>query len=480
MAKKSKTPLLKTLRAIAACFVFILFILLFMNWGGVFEKVLGWLPKLEFWPAVLAVNVGILVLILSVTMVFGRWYCSVLCPLGILQDGIYRLRIFGSKKRRFRQKWTPARNWLRYSVLALYLAALAFGFGSIAYLIEPYSSFGAMMGSVKGVEPMQIVIVSAVTLAVILILVLKGGRTWCNTVCPVGAVLSIFSARSLFRPVINEDKCVSCGLCGKACRASCIDTANHKVDMSRCVLCFDCLDNCSSGAIEYRFSLPKPVKEESAHKDDAGEPESKGRRAFLTASALAVGAAALKAEEGHGGLAVLKERREPERKTPIVPSGAVSLADFNSHCIGCQLCVSVCPNKVLRPAVTFDGFMKPYMSYEAGFCRPECTACADVCPAGAIRKITVEEKSSVSIGHAIYNPDLCVVNTDEVKCGNCARHCPTGAITMVHSVPGDNGSPEIPAVDAQKCIGCGHCEYVCPARPVSAIHVEGNEVHHEI
>lgn len=483
---KKQTPLLKAIRDIAACAVFIMFILLFMNWGGVFDKILGWLPKFEFWPAVMAVNVGILVLILAVTMVFGRWYCSILCPLGVLQDGIYRLRILGPAKRRFRQKWSPARNWMRYIILVLYLAALALGFGSIAYFIEPYSSFGTMMATAKGIEPVQSVIVASATLAVIVLLVWKGGRTWCNTVCPVGAALSLFSARSLFRPVIDESKCVSCGLCGKACRASCIDTANHSVDMSRCVLCFDCLENCNEGAIEYKFSLPKvgtgktaegrPADKAEGKPADKGEKSSNSRRAFLTASALAVGAMALKAEEGHGGLAPIKEKKEAQRQTPIVPSGALSLDGFNKHCIGCQLCVSVCPNKVLRPSVSFDSFMKPYMSYEAGFCRPECTACSDVCPAGAIKKVSVEEKSSISIGHAVYNPEICVVRTDGVHCGNCARHCPTGAITMVRNSDGLG----IPAVDSAKCIGCGHCEYVCPSRPVSAIHVEGNEVHHRI
>ena len=121
--------------------------------------------------------------------------------------------------------------------------------------------------------------------------------------------------------------------------------------------------------------------------------------------------------------------------------------------------------------------MQPEMSYEKGWCRPECTKCSDVCPSGPIRPVTVEEKSSIQIGHAVIVYENCVVNSDGVSCGNCARHCPSRAIRMVHSVPGDKGSLMIPTVVEERCIGCGACENLCPARPLSAIYVEGHEVH---
>lgn len=480
MATK-KIPFLKQARMVLACSVFVLFVLLFLDWGGIFDKALGWLPKTQFMPAIIGGSVAVAILIIVVTMIFGRVYCSVLCPWGLLQDGIYRLSTAGPKKRRFRMRFTPNRHALRLAVLVVFLLAVAFGFGSIAYLIEPYSNFGTLMGALKGRVGLEVSIVALVTLIVLVIFVLKGGRAWCNTVCPVGTVLGIFSRKSLFRPVINMDKCVSCGLCGKACRASCIDTENHRVDMSRCVLCFDCLDNCREGAIEYKWTGGSETGKTSETPKTSGASEDGGsRRAFLSAAALAVGTVALKAEAGQGGLAVLQKKQTPERAVQICPAGSASLASFNSRCIGCQLCVSVCPNGVLSPAVSFDNFMHPVMNYEKGFCRPECTACSDVCPAGAIRKVTVEEKSSISIGHAVYNSFSCIVNTDGVSCGNCARHCPTGAITMVPNMFGTSADSLVPSINAEKCIGCGHCEYVCPVRPVSAIYVEGNEVHHVI
>ena len=117
------------------------------------------------------------------------------------------------------------------------------------------------------------------------------------------------------------------------------------------------------------------------------------------------------------------------------------------------------------------------MSFERGYCRPECTKCSEVCPAGAIKPISREEKTTIHVGHAVWIKENCVVLTDKVSCGNCARHCPTGAIQMI-DYEGPNGTVKVPAVDVERCIGCGACENLCPARPFSAIYVEGNEMHH--
>ena len=149
-------------------------------------------------------------------------------------------------------------------------------------------------------------------------------------------------------------------------------------------------------------------------------------------------------------------------------------------CRACQLCVWVCPNQVLRPSTDLTHFMQPEMSYERGYCRPECTRCSEVCPTDAIRLVDKAEKSSTQIGHAVWVKANCLVLKDHVMCGNCARHCPSGAIQMVPSDPENSHSLRIPVVDEERCIGCGACENLCPARPFSAIYVEGHERHKTI
>ena len=263
--------------------------------------------------------------------------------------------------------------------------------------------------------------------------------------------------------------------CGKQCKASCIDTFEHKIDYSRCVACMDCIDTCKHGAVHY--ALRKRTPEATGN-----ETADKGRRAFIVSTAIAGTAVAAKAQDMKvdGGLAAIERAQKPERQTPLVPAGAISLRNFADHCTACQLCVSVCPNQVLRPSTSLLNLMQPEMSYERGYCRPECNKCSQVCPAGAIKPITIEEKSSIQIGHAVVCLDNCVVNTDEVSCGNCARHCPAGAIRMVRKNPDDENSLRIPVVNPERCIGCGACENLCPARPFAAIHVEGHEIHKDI
>ena len=127
--------------------------------------------------------------------------------------------------------------------------------------------------------------------------------------------------------------------------------------------------------------------------------------------------------------------------------------------------------------------MQPEMSFERGFCRPECTRCSEVCPTGAIRPVTREQKTDIHIGFAVVIPDNCVAFRDGVQCGNCARHCPADAILMVPrdartgAVDDESIAVTVPSVNTDKCLGCGACEYLCPSRPFSAIYVEGRQRH---
>lgn len=204
------------------------------------------------------------------------------------------------------------------------------------------------------------------------------------------------------------------------------------------------------------------------------------RRGFLASAATAAVAVAL-ADDGKltdGGYAEVMSPGSPARNTPLVPPGADGLKVFGLRCVGCQLCVTQCPNQVLRPlkrrhpGAPLEA-MQPVMGFEHGYCRPECTACGDVCPAGAIRRFSPEEKKSIHVGRAVWNKDLCLAATEGVTCHACERHCLGNAITLVPMDPADKSSPKVPRVDEAKCIGCGACEHLCPARPMPAMVVEG-------
>jgi len=488
--KQKKHPLWWIRRIVALLFFAAIIVLL----CGAFDwapKSLGWIGRLQFIPAVLALNAGAFIVVLLATVLFGRIYCSVICPLGILQD--VAIGAHGFKKNRF--KYQKANNWLRYTVLVLFIAALVAGFTVIAGLIEPYSMFGRMVSLVSHPASAGVKIVAGISLILIILLAFFLGRWWCNSICPVGTLLGLLSRFSLFKPVIDTEKCTKCRKCERNCKSSCIDIkGGMKVDYSRCVTCMDCLSDCKFGAMKYKLNTsPKSTpkgKDSESPLEGTGVASDAGRRAFLAGSLLAVGTAAVKAQEMKmdGGLAEIIDKKVPDRQTRITPPGSQSARNMYSHCTACQLCVDNCPNHVLRPSTDLKHFMQPESSYERGYCRPECTVCSDVCPVGAIKPLTVEEKSSTQVGHAVWIRENCVVVSDRELCGNCARHCPTGAIQMVDA--GSNSRYkdrrgrdirlQIPVVNEERCIGCGACENLCPSRPFSAIYVEGHEVHKTI
>ena len=378
-------------------------------------------------------------------------------------------------------------------MLALFVVLMVLGLNAIAILIAPYSAYGRIATNLF--QPVYIWInnlcayfaeragsyafyktdvwvksgvtlaVSAVTFVLIGFLSFRWGRLWCNTVCPVGTVLGCLSKFALFRPVIDTDKCNGCKKCARNCKAMCIDPETHTIDMTRCVACMDCLENCHQKAITY-----------SRRKAVAKKDEVDGSRRKFVVTTAAVGAAlAVEAQEKKvdGGLAALVDKQLPERNVPLKPFGSKSLKNFSSRCTGCQLCVSECPQNVLRPSKKLTTMLQPEMVFDKGFCPPECTKCSHVCPTGAIKPITPEEKSAISVGHAVTVAKNCLL-AQGVECNACSRHCPAAAISIVSDA--STGHSRV-AVNESRCIGCGACEYFCPVRPFSAIYVEGREVH---
>ena len=444
--------LLKPIRIILAALMLLGITALLLDATGVLRHWLGWMPKVQLLPAILALNFVVVIGVLVVTALIGRFYCAVVCPLGIFQDlFVWFHKLFFGKKRPYRYR--KPQNWLRYTVLALFVLLMVLGLNSIAVLIAPYSAYARMVTNIHGTGLVHWVAIA--TLCCIGVMSFCWGRLWCNTLCPVGSLLSLVAKFRLIGIRIDADKCGGCRKCERGCKAMCIDIDNKTVDHSRCVNCFSCLAGCKAGAISFGPKLRAEKAVDSS------------RRKFV-AGTVAVGAAmALQAQEEkmQGGFAAIAGKQVPERQTPLKPFGALSLKNFSQHCTSCQLCVSQCPENVLRPSTKLATLMQPEMNYTEGYCRMACTRCSEVCPTGAIKPITKEEKTAISIGVAVVLKDNCI------GCGTCVRHCPSEAIQMVNGLP---------AVNESRCLGCGACEYYCPARPVTAIYVEGKQIHTEI
>lgn len=508
--KGKKKSILRIARVTLAFLSVVAMTLLFA--AGARSGALAFMAKAQLIPSLLAVNVVVLVALLLLTLLVGRLYCSVICPLGITQDLFnWITKKVGGKRQAIRFGYSKPRNVLRYTVLALYAVAVILGIGSVIALLDPYAAFGRIMTDVFGTVTVWLnnvlsgvmpglfgreeyiavnalsLSVAIVTLVVVAFMAVRGGRTYCNTICPVGSLLGLISRCSVLKVRIDTDKCNGCGLCGKKCRASCIDTKNHKVDYSRCVDCFDCIDNCNQGAIS--FGVPVKNKVNVMDNDKSREADDVSRRKFLSALAMvSVAGTKLWAREKVEKVESLVDGKAPERHTAVSPFGSISHKHLNSKCSACHLCIDKCPQKVLRPALReygLDGLMQPVMDYTVSFCDYDCTLCGEVCPAGAIKPLTLDEKQSTHIGLAVYSKDDCVVSHGTLLCGVCKQACPADAITLVPDyneplteaeletlaeMPADERTRAryrlYPQIDPDLCIGCGACQYRCPTKAI--------------
>lgn len=503
---------LKLSRRLLALLVFIPLALFFLDFAGIMPPWVHHFAEIQFVPALLAGSFLVLLVLLLLTWLFGRIYCSVICPMGILQDLTALLSRRGKKRGNKKRRWysySKPRNLLRYSLLTICAIFLIAGITAPTLLLDPYSNFGrifvnlfrpiAMEGNnlishialrfnsytfypvTLHTATILSVSFSVVVLLFVVLFSLLRGRLLCNTVCPVGALLSFVSRYSLFRIRIDHSQCTSCRLCERSCKAECIDSKEKRVDASRCVGCFNCLEKCSKQkAISYSFSLrnltslknEKGIKEENRKVNAVTEYDvDKSRRSFLAlTTSIAAGAPFIPAIARPRDVDVTK-------LTPITPPGSISLKHFKEKCTACHLCITRCPQQILKPAGLKFGInylFKPHMVfYEKGFCNYECTICSEICPNKAILPLSIEEKKWTQVGIARFERDLCIVITDGTSCGACSEHCPVQAVRMEPY----KGGLTLPQVYEDLCIGCGGCESICPVRPVKAINVLANETH---
>ena len=436
--------------------------------------------------------------VLVFTLLFGRIYCSVICPFGILQDAISRLS--GGKRRKY--AFTKAHTKLRHAIFSLTALLFLAGSGLMLNLLDPFSNFGRILSNL--VRPLVLAVnnltvplfeqmgshvlyrvqwanIAPMSLGVALaMLVVAGwlsarhGRLYCNTLCPVGTLLGLLSQVAPFRIRFDSHACRECGRCEQACKASCIDFKAQTVDASRCVGCYNCLTTCPDNALH--LSSVSKTAPQTTGKDT-------GRRKFLIG--LAAGSLGMTAATANAAPPPdFKQSRPttiPEKRTnPVSPPGSRSIKHFTSRCTACHLCVSACPSRVLAPSFLDYGLssmMQPQMSFDSAHCNFDCTVCSNICPSGAILPLSKEQKQQTQVGVAHFIKENCVVYTDNTNCGACSEHCPTKAVHMVPYLNASDRKLVIPEVNEKICVGCGGCEHACPTRPFKAIYVDGNPVH---
>ena len=344
------------------------------------------------------------------TLFFGRLYCSTICPFGVFQE----IADLFLKKR---NKTIP-----NYAV-KYFIAAISFGFligGSVIILryLEPYTLFASYLSYSK---------LGVVAVFILLLIVCFKNRFFCTNICPVGTFLGILSKLSLNKIYIN-DSCKLCGGCEKSCPAGCIDLSNKNVDNETCVKCLKCISLCENNAIKWGLKPKTEIKF-----------DLKRRKVIIGAVALSLFGIMAKAGS------VLKEKVVEKIKDVILPPGAVSKQRMVNKCYNCNICVEKCPNEVIVKAN--KDFPTVHLDYASNSCAYNCTKCGDVCPTGAIKRLTLEQKQKTKIGIAVVYKDNCH------NCSLCSKSCPTCAILKEADQP--------PVIDTSKCIGCGSCESAC-------------------
>jgi len=493
---------LRSIRIAFSSLILIFFILVFIDFLHIIpSKYINTLLFFQFVPSVMNfIKLGTIaaagfMVVLLITLITGRTYCSFLCPLGIGQDLFSR--IGGRFKRKFRRYgFKKPHTILRYLLLAITLIVTMIWGIYLVTLLDPYSIFGRFMtyfgkplavyinnflAGILGrfdIYTLSNITVKGYTLlaysipAAFFILVgtlsFTRGRLYCNTICPVGTLLGLLSKISIFRIKFDESACTRCGRCSVGCKSSCIDFLKHDIDVSRCVNCFNCIHICPDKALSY--SIVKLKKKEQV--------TDEGKRKFIAGSILLLFGLSrgARAQEKSVPIPTIESTVKENRTYPVCPPGGGEIAKFNNSCIACSLCISACPNGVLQPArleYGLMGIMQPVMNYHKSFCTYNCVVCTEICPTSALKPLMLEAKKLTQLGKAIFIKDNCIVKTEKTACGACSESCPTKA---VHMIPYE-GTLVIPEVTSEICIGCGHCEFACPVVPYKAIFVDGNAVH---
>jgi polyferredoxin len=471
---------------------------------------------LEFDPLVMIANIlstgyvyrylGWGLLIIGVTLLFGRVFCNWICPYGSLHQFVGWLFNTRSGKERITSNEYRNFYWVKYAILAVMLIMAAFGSLQIG-LLDPiclmYRTFATVIApatdmalseasqaaTVAGFDSNFIdnlkfapgvgsrVFMGSFWIGV-MIFVLVGmnviiPRFFCRVLCPLGALLGVLSRFSLFR--INRDvhKCTDCNLCLTRCEGAADPMG--QVRLSECFSCMNCIDDCPEDALSFTmFNLDT--------KQVVPGPDL-GRRKLVFSSIAGVLAFPFIRNHGYN--------TDKNFSADLIrPPGSVEESDFLAKCIKCDQCINACPTNVLQPASFAQGGIEslwtPVMKFTIGHCQLKCTLCSEVCPTGAIRRITVEEKlgkgtyeevGPIRLGTAFFDLGRCLPHSMEIPCVVCEEVCPTSPKAIqtkdeeAKDVYGNIVVLNKPFMVPDLCIGCGICETECPIKDSRAVYV---------
>jgi len=363
--------------------------------------------------------------ILILTLLFGRLYCSTLCPLGVYQELL--MILFKPFYKRRAQTGLQKHYVFSYIIMAVLWGTVVGGTVIFMRCVEPYAVAGsALSGTTYG-------LIFVLALAV---LVFLKKRYFCTSLCPVGALLGLISRFSLFKIRFKENACKQCSLCAKMCPAGAIDYQNRQVNNETCIRCLKCLPHCRFGALEFG-ALNKPTVAQATFSLKRRELIKGGLLLLVFGKAITMGAD-------------FGRKFVDKIKSVILPAGSGNQADFSNRCLNCNLCVENCPAHIIKPKT--DEVPHVYLDMSKSYCRYDCHKCSEVCPSGAIQKLSLKEKQKTKIATAVIDEDKCV------KCGVCAMECPVKAIKK----EGD----AYPLVQFDKCLGCGKCANMCPVKAI--------------
>ena len=445
-------------------------------------------------------------LIVALTLLFGRVFCNWICPYGTLHQFIgWLFNIGGTRDRIGDNRYRPM-QFFKYAVLTVFLIMASMGALQIG-LLDPIVLMYRALTTVFA--PAADMLVSELTGRLpdgavapevldafkfapgvpnrvfvgsfwigLLFLALAAANLWiprffCRVLCPLGALLGTIAPLALFR--INRDvhKCTDCNLCLTRCEAAA--DPQGKLRLSECFACMNCIDDCPEDALSFRL-LGQDRKQVTA------APDFSRRRLVFSGLAGLLAFPLLR----NNGLAT-DENFSPAM---IRPPGSVAEPEFLAKCIKCDQCINACPTNVLQPATFaeggFEGLWTPVLNFNIAHCQLKCNLCSEVCPTGAIRRITVAEKlgkgpyhkqGPVRLGTAFINTNRCLPWANQVPCVVCEEVCPTSPKAIqsideeVKDVYGKLVTLNKPFIVPDLCIGCGICQAECPVVDQPAVYV---------